>query len=84
MVKIEDLKPGSVMRLASGSPKMVVSGVQVSDGPPGSPSRKIPLVHVTWWSERLGILKNAFAAELLVYPRPALDPQGVPEPAEAE
>lgn len=57
MVRIEDLRVGSLVRLASGSPKMVVSGVDRG------------LVHVTWWSDRLGISKNAFAPALLVYPR---------------
>ncbi|MES2035103.1 MAG: hypothetical protein V4466_13085 [Pseudomonadota bacterium] len=70
MVRTEDLRPGSIVRLASGSPKMVVSGVDRG------------LVHVTWWSERLGILKNAFAPVLLVYPRGPEAASALPEAAE--
>ncbi len=80
MVKVEDLRPGSVVRLASGSPKMVVTGVQDQNGSPPNRERTV-LVHVTWWSERLGIQKNAFAPQLLVYPRPAAESA---EPAEPE
>lgn len=72
MVKIEDLRTGSVVRLASGSPKMVVSGVDRG------------LVHVTWWSDRLGIQKNAFAPALLVYPRPMEPPAAAAESEEPE
>lgn len=76
MVNPDDLKPGSLVRLASGSPKMVVSGVDRA------------LVHVTWWSERLGICKNAFAPALLVYPRlmdpPAAAAERADEPEASE
>lgn len=61
-VRIEDLTVGSLVRLASGSPKMGVLGV--SDG----------LVEVLWWSDGLGILTDKIPAALLVYPRTAEEP----------
>lgn len=63
-VKIEDLRVGSVVRLASGSPKMSVTGVG-TDGQ----------VKVIWWSDRLGVLDDHFPVEVLVYPRPLAGPE---------
>lgn len=61
-INFTELRTGSVVRLASGSPKMSVTGV---DG--GG------LVECLWWSDRLGVITDRFPAEILVYPRPAAD-----------
>jgi uncharacterized protein YodC (DUF2158 family) len=60
LVDIKDLRVGSVVRLVSGSPKMAVTGLAEGG-----------LIEVLWWSERLGILTDKIAVELLVYPRTA-------------
>lgn len=56
---IEDLREGSVVRLVSGSPKMVVTHARPDAG----------VVDVVWWSDRLGMQEDTFSPAILVYPR---------------
>jgi uncharacterized protein YodC (DUF2158 family) len=58
-IPLSELAPGKVVRLASGSPKMVVT--EVVDG----------RVAVLWWWDSMGILTDQFVPEVLVWPRPA-------------
>lgn len=84
MVKIEDLYIGCIVRLAGGSPKMVVERIAPAQSlPPGQRGPAPQLVHVVWWNDRTGLHRERFAPELLVYPRPvAAEPEAPPEAAE--
>lgn len=78
MVNVDELHVGSLVRLASGSPKMAVVSVTRDDDP------SIWLVNVTWYSEPRGIETATFAPELLAWPRngPLPAPAESGEPAE--
>jgi uncharacterized protein YodC (DUF2158 family) len=66
-VDIKDLRVGSVVRLASGSPKMVVTGF----GPAGA---MVPYtVMLRGWSDRIGMFVAELKPEILVYPRPQIE-----------
>lgn len=70
-VKIEDLEIGSIVRLASGSPKMVVTGFGPQRGsPPRYPQPERQTVFVRGWSDRLGLFTAELNPLTLVYPRP--------------
>lgn len=64
MVKVDDLRVGTLVRLCSGSPKMAVTSVVECDEHPGD-----WLVHVVWYSDGRGIETGKFDPTLLVYPR---------------
>jgi hypothetical protein len=70
MIDLAELSIGSVVRLVSGSPKMVVQGFgPPADGPPGCPPPPRQWAWVIWWSDQQGLMEHNFAGELLTYPR---------------
>jgi uncharacterized protein YodC (DUF2158 family) len=71
MVDVDDLRLGSLVRLACGSPKMAVTAVVEDDEHP-----KCWLVSVVWYSDLRGIETGTFPPNLLVYPRPAISGPG--------
>lgn len=63
MVDFDKLKPGSVVRLICGSPRMTVTHAAAPDR-----------VEVLWWADGLGIQTDTFAVELLVDAHPVIPP----------
>jgi hypothetical protein len=76
MIDIDTLEIGRTVRLASGSPKMVVLDfiTTISAGPRNSVSGRRVAVKVLMWSERHGFIERILPPYVLVFPR-ALEPE---------
>jgi hypothetical protein len=83
MIDINELRIGSLVRLASGSPKMTVIGFPGAAVPRGHKAPPRKTVQVQFWSERLGLVKAELTPEALVYPR-VLPPSPVDPAREGE
>lgn len=74
MIRIDDLKPGDVVQLVSGSPVMTVRGFRGSARPakrPGAPAEvtRTQVICVVW-VQRVGFVQHDFAPEELKLPSP--------------
>lgn len=76
-LSIDELRIGAVVRLASGSPKMVVTGF----GPSPAPGRQphFTRVEVLVWNERLGLIRTLLDPKVLVWPRSAPPAHDAPD-----